>query len=261
MFRLFAHKPEASERREVVLRFADGGELAVSIHRHPRARRIKLSVDERGARLTLPVRASERSALAFLEGQREWLQRHWKAVRADSAPSLVVGATGSIPLRGEAVPVAWQPGRTTRVLAEDDRLCLEVRGLEALAGGPATPALQRALRDFYEARARADIARWMPKYASELPRPVTRIALKRMSSQWGSLSPSGAMALDLTLVLGRPSAFEYVLVHELCHLVHHDHSPAFWREVEHRCPDWRDERDYFHAEGRRLKAAMRMLCG
>ena len=76
-----------------------------------------------------------------------------------------------------------------------------------------------------------------------------------------SLSPTGAMALDLALVLARTSAFEYVLVHELCHLIHHDHSRPFWREVERRCPDWRDERDYFQAEGRRLKTAMRMLCG
>ena len=80
-----------------------------------------------------------------------------------------------------------------------------------------------------------------------------------MSSQWGSLAPDGAVALDLALVLARPSAFEYVLVHELCHLMRADHSRAFWREVEARFPAWREERDYFHADGRRLKATLRSL--
>ena len=89
--------------------------------------------------------------------------------------------------------------------------------------------------------------------------PPSRIVLKRMSSQWGSLSSDGAMALDLSLVLARPSAFEYVLVHELCHLIRADHSPAFWREVETRFPAWRDERRYFHREGRQLKANLRAL--
>ena len=82
-----------------------------------------------------------------------------------------------------------------------------------------------------------------------------------MSSQWGSLSPDGSLALDLALVLGSPSAFEYVLVHELCHLLHANHCAAFWREVETRFPAWRAERDYFHAEGRRLKASLRSLLG
>ena len=80
-----------------------------------------------------------------------------------------------------------------------------------------------------------------------------------MSSQWGSLAPDGTMALDLSLVLAPPDAFEYVLVHELCHLIRADHSRAFWREVEARCPDWREARDYFHAHGRRLKADLHVL--
>jgi hypothetical protein len=119
--------------------------------------------------------------------------------------------------------------------------------------------LQRALRDFYEGQARADLGLWLPRYLSGLPRPPQRITFKRMSSQWGSLSPDGNVVLDLSLVLARPSAFEYVLVHELCHLVHANHSRGFWREVEARFPAWRDERAYFRGEGRRLKAALRAL--
>ena len=92
-----------------------------------------------------------------------------------------------------------------------------------------------------------------------MPRPPRRVLFKSMASQWGSLASDDTLALDLSLVLGRPSAFEYVLVHELCHLLHADHSRAYWREVEARFPHWHAERDYFHAHGRRLKASLRVL--
>jgi predicted metal-dependent hydrolase len=87
------------------------------------------------------------------------------------------------------------------------------------------------------------------------------VRLKVMSSQWGSLAPDDSVALDLSLVLARPSAFEYVLVHELCHLLHPDHSRAFWREVEARFPAWRNERDWVHSHGRQVKATLRALLG
>ena len=90
-------------------------------------------------------------------------------------------------------------------------------------------------------------------------RPPRRILFKRTSSQWGSLAPDGSVSLDLALVLARPSAFEYVLVHELCHLLHADHSPRYWHEVERRFPAWRAERDWLRAHGRGLKARLRGL--
>jgi hypothetical protein len=74
------------------------------------------------------------------------------------------------------------------------------------------------------------------------------------------LAPDGTVSLDLSLVLGPPAAFEYVLVHELCHLIHANHSAAFWREVEARSPGWREERTFLRSDGGLgLKAQLRAL--
>jgi predicted metal-dependent hydrolase len=62
-------------------------------------------------------------------------------------------------------------------------------------------------------------------------------------------------------VLGPPANFEYVLVHELCHLIHANHSRNFWREVEKRCPQWRELRAWFRGEGLTLKAELRRVAG
>ena len=257
MFRLFAPRPAMLRREVWSLELADGSTLEVLCVRHPRARQLKLSVDERGARLGMPMRASERSARAFLHQHRDWLQAQMAALSADAGAACIPGRTTRLPLRGDLLDVEWVSGRMARVTRSEDRLRFETRG--TAPPQRARPGVARALRDFYSAEAHADVARWLPGHLRTLPRAPARIEFKRMSSQWGSLSPDGVVALDLSLVLARPSAFEYVLVHELCHLIHHDHSRAFWREVEARCPRWRDERRYFHAEGRRLKATLRAL--
>ena len=89
--------------------------------------------------------------------------------------------------------------------------------------------------------------------------PPRRFVFKQMSSRWGSLAPDGTVALDLSLVLAPPAALQYVLVHELCHLIQPNHSAAFWAEVSARMPAWPDQRQWLAAEGRRLKYRLRSL--
>ena len=254
-----APKPRTLQRDVVALAFDDGSAIEVLRVRDPRSRRIRLSVDERGARLTLPLRASLVSGERFLHEHRDWLRAQVLAHAIDGLSPLLRGTTTHLPLRGEELPVRWCEGRYARVWREGDVLVFQAAARTGTDDVGSRPALRRALRDFYEAEARADLGGWLPRYLPGLPRAPSRLRLKVMSSQWGSLAPDGTLALDLALVLGRPSAFEYVLVHELCHLIRPDHSRAFWREVEARCPQWRAERDYFHAEGRRLKASLRAL--
>lgn len=255
LHRLITRAPQRLQRDTLELDLGDGRRIEIQRVRDPRARRLKLSVDERGARLTLPMRASLVSGERFLHEHRTWLaaqlERHQPT---DSAGTLLVpGQTASLPLRGQPVPLHWHEGRYIRIDRDDAGIHVRLPARATAA------ALQRALRAFYEAEARADIGRWLPAYLPGLPRAPRQLRLKVMSSQWGSLAPDGSLALDLALVLARPSAFEYVLVHELCHLLQANHSPAFWREVEARFPHWREERAYFHAEGRRLKAHLRTL--
>lgn len=256
--RLMVPPSSRSVERDVVpLALADGNTVEIQRVRDPRAKRLKLSVDERGARLTLPLRASLVSGERFLHQHRDWLAdqlaRYGDA--GDIAP-LIPFATPALPLRGETVPLQWREGRFLSIARQADG-GVDIQ-LPPRAGDA---ALRRHLRAFYESQARADVGRWLPGYLPGLPRAPARLRLKVMSSQWGSLAPDGSLALDLALVLGAPAAFEYVLVHELCHLIQANHSPAFWREVEARFPAWREQRTYFHRHGRGLKAQLRALLG
>lgn len=237
----------------IALRMPDGSEVPVLRVRHPRARRIKISVSDRGVRLTLPMRASMRAADAFLHKHIDWIALQlprWKT-SADAAP--FGRGSDTIPLRGETIPLRWEAGRYARARRDED--CVVI----ALPASASDASARRALKEFYLAEARADVGRWLPSYLPTFPRAPSTIRLRPLSSLWGSLSARDALSLDLALVLGKPAAFEYVLVHELCHLIHRNHARGFWREVEARGADWRAQRDYLHGEGAALKASLRRL--
>ena len=216
-------------------------------------RGLRLSVTERGVRLTVPPRTSERRARAFVESHLDWLAGQLAHTFGDVQP-LRIGESARLPLRGDDVPLQWREGRFLRVERDDN-------GVTATLPPALAPArVRKAFADFYLAQARADVGRWLPKYLPTLPRGPKSITIRPLTSLWGSLAPDDRMRLDLALVLAPPAAFEYVLVHELCHLIQANHSPAFWAEVEQRCPDWATQRDLLRARGRPLKARLRAVC-
>jgi predicted metal-dependent hydrolase len=242
--------PEDSERTLVL---ANGEPVPVRWVRDARARRLRLIVNERGVRLTLPRGASIRLAETFMFEHRGWIAEQLaKRPRIASEP-FARARDRELPLRGALLPIAWREGRFLKVACEGEAIAI------ACPERASDRQLRAAIKEFYLQQARNDIGAWMPKYLPGLPSAPANLRLRALSSLWGSLSASDGLLLDLSLVLGRPSAFEYVLVHELCHLLHRNHSRRFWREVERRWPGWREERDYLHGEGLGLKSELRRL--
>ncbi|MGY4514706.1 YgjP family zinc-dependent metalloprotease [Lysobacter sp. HA18] len=216
-------------------------------------RGLRLTVTERGVRLTVPPRTSDRRALAFVQDNAAWLAGQLAHTFGDVQP-LRIGESATLPLRGADAPLHWREGRFLRVEVEDAGI------VATLPAAISEVAVRKAFSNFYLAQARADVGRWMPKYLPTLPRGPRTITIRPLTSLWGSLAPNDRMRLDLALVLAPPAAFEYVLVHELCHLIQTNHSPAFWSEVEQRYPDWQPQRDLLRSRGRPIKAALRAVC-
>ena len=243
--------PQSEQLRSLVLR--DGETVPVRWVRDARARRLRLIVNERGVRLTLPRSASVRLAETFLFEHRDWLQSQLAKRPPTDVRPFSRAHDRDLLLRDQRLPIEWREGRFTRVELNEHGVLLT----ESLNGS--ARQMRSALKDFYLQQARIDLGAWLPKYLPGLPAAPVALKLRPLSSLWGSLSAYDALSLDLALVLGRPSAYEYVLVHELCHLIQRNHSRRFWREVEARWPDWRRERDYLHGDGLAIKAELRRM--
>jgi predicted metal-dependent hydrolase len=97
--------------------------------------------------------------------------------------------------------------------------------------------------------ARARISLIAQSEAAALGVEYERITLRDQRSRWGSCSSKGALSFNWRLVLAPHDVLDYVVVHEVCHLVEHHHGPEFWKLVERRRPQYRDSKRWLDDYG------------
>src|SRR5439155_23174324 len=90
--------------------------------------------------------------------------------------------------------------------------------------------------------------------AEQLRVGYVRIRIGDQRSLWGSCSPSGSLSFNWRLVLAPLEVFDYVVVHELCHLRVAGHSQSFWKLVERQRPHWRESHEWLREHGPELLA-------
>lgn len=101
--------------------------------------------------------------------------------------------------------------------------------------------VQKAVREWYRERARDVFQRRLERMAEKLPwiKTVPPLRIMEMQTQWGSCSPGGTIFLNPNLVKAPTRAIDYVILHELCHLEEHNHSPRFYGLLDRFMPEWR----------------------
>lgn len=231
--------PQPVEERRETVRLG-GRSVTMVLRRHPRARRIKLAVDAALGLpvLTLPPEVTEAEGLRFAEQNLGWLDRNLTRMPdpLPFAPEVV------IPFKGVDHRIDHDPAARGVVRAED--------GVLRVTGG--IEHLPRRLTDFLKKEARAAIKPLAGTRAETLGRKPGRISIRDQRTRWGSCSGRGDLSFSWRLILAPPEILDYVVSHEVAHLVHMDHSAAFWRTVETMYPDYRAARDWLGTEGARL---------
>lgn len=213
-------------------------DIAYTIRRSDRARRIRVSVEPTGdVTVTLPRRAREREAAVAVAELRPWIERRLR--EAAAVRDRVAARAGTVPYLGEALALRGEAGRS-RVHRRGDVLLVP--------GSDPKPALER----WYRRAARAEIVPRLDEAVAALGTGYTVLTIRNQRTRWGSCSATRAMSFNWRLLLAPEPVLDYVVWHEACHLHVMDHSRRFWGLLEHHRPDYREPRRWLRDNGATL---------
>lgn len=192
-----------------------GRELPVAIRRHKRARRmtLRLAPDGSEVRVTIPHWGRTGDALDFAARRRDWLEA--QLARLPRACPPVPG--GTIAYRGAALRIDWGASfaRTPAIEGASIRL-----------GGPES-GIARRLQRWLEGEALALMGADLAEYCAAAGREAARLRLSRAQRRWGSCAGDGTIRINWRLVQAPDHVRRSVVAHEVAHLAHFDHGPAF----------------------------------
>ncbi len=213
----------------------DEGAAAWHVRRSHRARRLTVRVYPGGrVEVVVPRGVGVKVVQSFVVGHSDWISRKVDEMRALAPPDRQrIPATVDLAAIAARFGVRHQPGRKSSLRNTGDcELILTTPSGDERAG-------MRLLQNWLRSRARMTMEPWLKRVANEIGIDYRRVEIRRQRTRWGSCSRQGVLSLNACLLFQRPDVVRYLLVHELCHRVHMNHSQRFWALVARHEPEFR----------------------
>lgn len=192
-----------------------------------RAKYLQLKVSpEVGLEVIVPYRFGYYDLQSFLSTHREWIERKLKIHHQKSQENKILPAQIQLLMSGEVWSVCSiaAVGRTKLIIRPDNALVL-------MGDLTDVPYCQQLLKKWLRKKAQSLLVPMLEKLSIETGLSFQKISIREQKSRWGSCSSSGDIALNCKLIFLPEPLVRYVLIHELCHTRHFNHSKRFWALV------------------------------
>lgn len=228
--------------------------IQVHIERSKR-KTMSMSVDKDGSvTIKAPLRyPSDKDIRYFVEQKMDWIlkQRDRQQEREDMKLVRRFETDYSFPYLGKECLVEMRQRKKSNIKYEDEKIIIQTPFCEALendyeADGnkKVIEKLRKDLKKWYKNQAYSYISKRVEYYQKIIGVTVTDISIRSRKTQWGSCDSNGCLTFSWRLVMARPEAIDYVVIHELCHRKHMDHSQEFWNQVEKYMPDFKIQQQW-----------------
>ncbi len=212
-----------------------------SVRVSSRAKRLQLKVMPPGkVEVVVPKRVNLNSVPAFVAQHHHWLQRHLDKMAAVHVDEPLVPEIIHLP----AIAEQWQVE-----CHEGVRACVFSLGemkLKLLASNEQHACSM--LQGWLQRRAKQVLPPWLEQVSAEVGLEFNRVTIRAQRTRWGSCSSRKNINLNRALLFLSPAAVRYLLIHELCHTVHMNHSSRYWRLVASLMPEYKQmEAELRHA--------------
>ena len=225
--------------------------------RVPRRRHVHILVNDEGMlEVRAPWRFSLQKAREVLHENAEWVLSSLDTARERLAgrPRLVTGT--HLPLLDGSLRLEVRPRAQIDMFecTRPSRSHVERRGtaLRVSTASLGDAELRALIERWYRREAATYLAERVEHYSPQLGVRPSRVTIRGQRSRWGSCSGKGTVSLNWRLMMVPSALADYVVVHELCHLRHMNHSPQFWAMVAGVVPDCRQRRRSLNALQGRL---------
>lgn len=213
--------------------------LTYTIRESRKAKHVSLKISVIGKLEVIVPQGFDQDCIpAILQKKRRWIDRVMQRVEgqqislgaADALPEHIflqsIGQTWQVEYR----PTSWLG---VRVLEKPD--------LQLILSGTVADqtACRAALQQWVMDKARAYLVPQLWKLSRELNLPIEQVTVRQQKTRWGSCSARKTISLNAKLLFLPEPLVQYVLIHELCHTIHLNHSSKFWALVEQHEPDYR----------------------
>lgn len=197
-----------------------------------------------------PEWADDDQVANIVESQHYWIFKglaEWRDLNATRLPREYKNGEGFLYL-GRAYRLRLVSDQEEPLQLKNGRFTLQ----RALVEAGDLAAVKIAFRDFYVTKGLERLSERLTYYAPKVGVTPTGLAVRELGHRWASCSPRGKLAFHWKCMMAPQTIIDYIVVHELCHFHHLDHTDAFWNEVDKVLPDFRERKEWLRTNGARL---------